>query len=161
MSDGAPGDDAYQPTGTNEEQQDAAPLDMENALEEDDYDTMLDRGYSPPERPYAVNKPGTTAAEQREGESLDERLDEEEPDVGGQPGEGGEDPEADAGTAGDRRSGRLVAPGQGMERPARDGVAAVDVGVDDASASAEEAAVHQVDDPGPGDRPGSGDEGAA
>jgi hypothetical protein len=33
-----------------------------------------------PDEPQAVDEPGTTAEEQREGESLDERLDEEEPD---------------------------------------------------------------------------------
>ncbi|WP_329171704.1 DUF5709 domain-containing protein [Streptomyces sp. NBC_01477] len=156
MTDDARGDEVYQPTGSNEEQEDASPLDMEDAVGEDDYDTMLDRGYSPPERPYAVDKPGTTAAEQREGENLDERLSEEVPDVGDRPQDLDGDPLGDApGTdgelvdqeAGDERSGRLVAPNQGIERPVHDGVAATDVGIDDASAPAEEAAVHEVDDP--------------
>jgi hypothetical protein len=160
MKDEARGDDVYQPTGTDEDQDDVASLDMEDAVGEDDYDTILDRGYSPPERPYAVDKPGTTDAEQREGESLDERLSEEVPDLGEEP----QDPEGDEvgdapGTdgelvdpeAGDERSGRLVAPNQGIERPVHDGVAATDVGVDDASAPAEEAAVHEVDDPEAGD----------
>ncbi|MEE4540515.1 DUF5709 domain-containing protein [Streptomyces sp. V4-01] len=160
MTDEARGDDVYQPTGTDEDQDDVAALDMEDAVGEDDYDTILDRGYSPPERPYAVDRRGTTDAEQREGESLDDRLSEEVPDVGAGP----QDPDGDRlgdapGTdgelvdpeAGDERSGRLVAPNQGIERPVHDGAAATDVGVDDGSAPAEEAAVHEVDDPEAGD----------
>jgi hypothetical protein len=74
-------DDAYQPTGGNEEQQDAAPLDPEDTLDEPGYDEILDAGYSPPERPLGVTKHGTTAAEQHEGETLDQRLAQETPDV--------------------------------------------------------------------------------
>jgi hypothetical protein len=155
MTDESRGDDVYQPTGGDEEE-DASHLDMEDAVGEDDYDTILDRGYSPPERPYAVDRTGTTDAEQHEGESLDERLSEEVPDVGERARDQVGDPLGDTtGTdgelvdpeAGDERSGRLVAPNQGLERPVHDGVAATDVGVDDASAPAEEAAVHEVDDP--------------
>ncbi|WP_327287175.1 DUF5709 domain-containing protein [Streptomyces sp. NBC_01198] len=146
------GDEVYQPTGEGEDQGDATELDMEDALGEDDYDQELDKGYSPPERPYAVNADGTTAAEQREGESLDERLAEEVPDVRPEQGDGigdstdteGEplDPEA-----GDRRAGRLVAPDEGSDRPVQDGEVAEDVGIDGGAAGAEEAAVHIVEDP--------------
>lgn len=45
-------DDAYQPTGTNEEQEDAGPLDLQDAVDERTYDDVLDEGYSPPERPW-------------------------------------------------------------------------------------------------------------
>ncbi|NJP75557.1 hypothetical protein HCJ99_33225, partial [Streptomyces sp. C1-2] len=61
------GDDVYQPTGTNEEQEDAAPLDMQDAVGERTYDDALDEGYSPPEKPLGVTKTGTTAAEQDQG----------------------------------------------------------------------------------------------
>lgn len=153
MSDEAMGDEVYQPTGDGEEQADADALDMEDALGEDDYDDTLDKGYSPPERPYGVSAAdGTTAEEQHEGESLDQRLAEEVPDVMPETGDGigdtsdaeGEpvDPEA-----GDERAGRLVAPDQGMERGAQDPEVAQDVGIDGAAAGAEEAAVHVVDDP--------------
>lgn len=43
----------------------------------DDGDTVVD----PPEHWVAADRIGVTAEEQREGESLDERLAEEEPDV--------------------------------------------------------------------------------
>jgi hypothetical protein len=163
MSGGNMGDDVYQPTGGNEEQEDAGPLDMEDALGEDDYDELLDKGYSPPERPYGVDKPGTTAQEQQRGGSLDERLAEEVPDVTADPAVNGDglgdttdtdgelvDPEA-----GSERSGRLVAPDQGIERSIRDDMVAEDAGIDGAAASAEEAAVHTVEDPeeSPGQRP--------
>ncbi|MFI6035020.1 DUF5709 domain-containing protein [Streptomyces sp. NPDC051315] len=145
------GDDAYQPTGTNEEQEDAAPLDLQDALDERTYDDTLDEGYSPPEKPLGVTKHGTTAAEQHDGESLDQRLAQEVPDVaepagdeiGDLPDGEGEpvDPEA-----GDRRAGRLVAPDEGAHPDATKEEIAQDVGIDAGAASAEEAAVHVVDE---------------
>ncbi|MFE5406062.1 DUF5709 domain-containing protein [Streptomyces sp. NPDC056580] len=145
-------DDAYQPTGSNEEQEDAGPLDLEDALDERDYDDILDEGYSPPERPLGVTKHGTTAAEQHEGETLGERLRQEVPDVqppagdgtGDLPGGEGEpvDPEA-----GDARAGRLVAPDEGAHTDATKEEVATDVGIDGGAAGAEEAAVHVVEEP--------------
>ncbi|MEU3522552.1 DUF5709 domain-containing protein [Streptomyces sp. NPDC038707] len=144
-------DDAYQPTGGNEEQEDAGPLDLQDAVGERTYDDMLDEGYSPPERPLGVTKHGTTAAEQHEGETLDERLGQEVPDVTGPPGDeigdlpGGEgeplDPEAGA-----SRAGRLVAPDEGTHTDITKEEVARDVGIDGGAAGAEEAAVHVVDE---------------
>ncbi|GAA2736826.1 DUF5709 domain-containing protein [Streptomyces nogalater] len=144
-------DDAYQPTGGNEEQEDAGPLDMQDALGERTYDDMLDEGYSPPERPLGVTKHGTTAAEQHEGETLDERLGQEVPDVSAPPGDeigdlpGGEgeplDPEAGA-----ARAGRLVAPDEGIHTDTTREEVARDVGIDGGAAGAEEAAVHVVEE---------------
>ncbi|MER6572385.1 DUF5709 domain-containing protein [Streptomyces sp. NPDC001093] len=143
-------DDAYQPTGTNEEQADAGPLDLQDAIDERTYDDVLDEGYSPPERPLAVTKQGTTAAEQHTGETLDERLAQEVPDVqpaagdeiGDLPGGEGEpvDPEA-----GESRAGRLVAPDEGAHTNTTKEEVARDVGVDGGAAGAEEAAVHVVE----------------
>ncbi|GGL63236.1 hypothetical protein GCM10010129_03660 [Streptomyces fumigatiscleroticus] len=145
------GDDAYQPTGTNEEQEDAAPLDMEDAVGERDYDDILDEGYSPPEKPLGVTKHGITAGEQHDGETLDERLAQEVPDttqpggdgIGDLPGGEGEpvDPEAGAG-----RAGRLVAPDEGVRTDTTRESLAGDVGIDGGAAGAEEAAVHVVED---------------
>ncbi|MFI2763984.1 DUF5709 domain-containing protein [Streptomyces echinatus] len=144
-------DDAYQPTGTNEEQQDAGPLDLQDALGERTYDDMLDEGYSPPERPLGVTKHGTTAGEQRAGETLDQRLGQEVPDVtppagdevGDLPGGEGEpvDPEA-----GEYRAGRLVAPDEGAHPDTVKEEVAEDVGIDGGAAGAEEAAVHVVEE---------------
>ncbi|CAM5659717.1 MULTISPECIES: DUF5709 domain-containing protein [Streptomyces] len=144
-------DDAYQPTGSNEEQEDAAPLDMQDALDERTYDDTLDEGYSPPERPLGVTKYGTTAAEQHEGESLDQRLAEEVPDVGVPAGDDvGDLPEGEGEPldpeAGDERAGRLVAPDEGAHADAVKEEIASDVGIDAGAAGAEEAAMHVVDD---------------
>ncbi|MFI0806026.1 DUF5709 domain-containing protein [Streptomyces echinatus] len=145
-------DDAYQPTGTNEEQEDAGPLDLQDAVGERTYDDMLDEGYSPPERPLGVTKHGTTAGEQRAGETLDQRLGQEVPDVtppagdevGDLPGGEGEpvDPEA-----GEYRAGRLVAPDEGAHPDTVKEEVAEDVGIDGGAAGAEEAAVHVVEEP--------------
>ncbi|MEV0981445.1 DUF5709 domain-containing protein [Streptomyces sp. NPDC049915] len=144
-------DDAYQPTGSNEEQEDAAPLDMQDAVGERTYDDTLDEGYSPPEKPLGVTKHGTTAAEQHDGESLDQRLAQEQPDVqppagdaiGDLPGGEGEpvDPEAGA-----DRAGRLVAPDEGVRPDTEKDAVAADKGIDAGAAGAEEAAMHIVDD---------------
>ncbi|MFE2281605.1 DUF5709 domain-containing protein [Streptomyces sp. NPDC059454] len=145
------GDDAYQPTGSNEEQEDAAPLDMQDALDERTYDDTLDEGYSPPEKPLGVTKYGTTASEQHDGETLDQRLAQEVPDasapagdeVGDLPGGEGEPVDPEAGTA---RAGRLVAPDEGARTDTTKESVAEDVGIDAGAAGAEEAAMHVVED---------------
>ncbi|MFG2721216.1 DUF5709 domain-containing protein [Streptomyces sp. NPDC048416] len=149
MSDDGRADDVYQPTGGNEEQEDAAPLDLQDAIGERTYDDMLDEGYSPPEKPLGVTKTGVTAAEQSAGESLDERLSQEVPDtqvpagdaIRDLPGGDGEpvDPES-----GDERAGRLVAPDAGSHPDTTKELIASDEGIDAGAASAEEAAVHVV-----------------
>ncbi|MFI1920980.1 MULTISPECIES: DUF5709 domain-containing protein [unclassified Streptomyces] len=147
----ARGDDVYQPTGTNEEQQDATPLDLQDAIGERTYDDTLDEGWSPPEKPLGVTKYGTTAAEQHEGENLDRRLAQEVPDVSEPAGDGvgdlpdGEGEPVDA-EAGDRRAGRLVAPDEGAHPDAVKEEIAQDVGIDGGAAGAEEAAVHIVEE---------------
>lgn len=148
MSDASAGDDVYQPEF--EEQADAAPLDLEDALDERDYDDILDEGYSPPEKPLGADKTGVTAAEQREGESLDARLAQEVPDVGVQGDElgdlpGGEGEPIDQ-EVGDARAGRLVAPDEGAHEDTDQQLTASDVGIDAGAAGAEEAAVHVVPD---------------
>jgi hypothetical protein len=160
MSDERMADDVHQPTGTNEEQADAAPLDLQDALDERTYDDMLDEGYSPPERPLGVARRGTTAAEQHEGESLDERLRQEAPEVEVPPGDGigdlpggeGEPLDPEAGTD---RAGRLVAPDEGVRADTTKQLVAKDEGIDGGAAGAEEAAVHVVPE---GQLPADGEE---
>ncbi|WP_405009250.1 DUF5709 domain-containing protein [Kitasatospora sp. NBC_01539] len=147
MSSGDMGDDVYQPDGGAPE--DATPPDLENALDERDYDDVLDEGYSPPERPLAVDRPGTTTAEQHDGETLDQRLAQEVPDVGEAAGDGIGDLPGAAGEprdreVGDVRAGRLVAPDEGAHADTEKELWGTDVGVDAGAAGAEEAAVHVV-----------------
>jgi hypothetical protein len=144
------GDDVYQPDGS-EVQDDAGLLDAEDTLENDGVDNPLERGWSPPERPWAVEHVGVTAAEGHDGESLDQRLAEEVPDIEVPDGDGiGDWADGDGelldDEVGDARSGRLVAPDEGAHEDEENGLVATDVGIDGAAASAEEAAVHIVDE---------------
>ena len=147
----ARGDDVYQPTGSDEEQEDGAPLDLQDAVDERTYDDALDEGYSPPEKPLGVTRYGTTAAEQHDGESLDQLLALEVPDVSAPAGDGvGDLPDGEGEPvdpeAGDRRAGRLVAPDEGAHPDAVKEEIAEDVGIDGGAAAAEEAAVHIVEE---------------
>src|ERR1700712_5019412 len=74
-----------------------------DSLDERGVDDILDEGYSPPEKWSVLEKFGNTAAEEAEGESLAQRLAEEEPDPALAYDEGGEggDPGAKAAPASD------------------------------------------------------------
>jgi hypothetical protein len=144
------GDDVYQPDGS-EVQDDAGLLDAEDTLVTDGVRDPLDRGWSPPERPWAVEHRGVTASEGRAGETLDQRLAEELPDVADSDGDGigdcqGTDGEPLDNEVGALRSGRLVAPDEGAHEDEESGLIATDIGIDGAAASAEEAAMHIVDE---------------
>jgi hypothetical protein len=154
-------------TGSNDtESMDVYDLDDEDQLQPEDtlddrgVEDLLDEGYSPPERPRGVDAFGTTVAEQRQGESLEQRLAHEEPD----PANAVEDPLVDWDVmgdddpdgadedflgdheVGDRRCGRLMAPDEGSHEDTEPDMVANDVGIDGGGASAEEAAMHIVDD---------------
>jgi len=144
------GDDVYQPD-QSEVQDDAGLLDAEDTLESDGVNDPLDRGWSPPERPWAVERRDVTAAERLRGETLDERLAEELPEVAPSDGDGigdslDSDGEALDNEVGSTRSGRLVAPDEGAHGDEESRLIATDVGIDGAAASAEEAAMHIVDE---------------
>jgi hypothetical protein len=144
------GDDVYQPE-PSEQREDTGLLDAEDTLEYDGVDDPLDRGWSPPERPWAVEHDGVTAAERRRGETLDQRLAEELPEPVAPDGDGlgdcqGTDGELLDNEVGTARSGRLVAPDEGAHEDEESALVAMDVGIDGAAASAEEAAVHIVDE---------------
>ncbi|GAB2997328.1 DUF5709 domain-containing protein [Streptomyces pseudoechinosporeus] len=148
MTDEMTGDDVYQPDGS-EVQDDAGLLDASDTLDYRGGDEVLDEGYSPPEKPWGVEHTGVTAAERRRGESLDERLSEELPDVGIPEGDGigdigGTDGELIDDEVGDVRAGRLVAPDEGSHENTESGLFASDWGLDGAGASAEEAAMHVI-----------------
>jgi hypothetical protein len=121
-------------------------------------DDPLDRGVIPPERWSAGIKFGSTADEQESGESLDQLLAEEEPDTAFDldddlPEDSDDDEEADEYLDGlllddgpDPRAGRLVAEDEGAHPDDEADLVARDVGIDGGAASAEEAAVHVVED---------------
>jgi hypothetical protein len=105
-------------------------------------DDVLDEGYSPPEKWSAAERYGNTAEEQHAGESLEQRLAQEEPEET----EGFDDDFLDDGEVGSARAGRLVDPNEGFGEDDEAELIGDDVGIDGAGASAEEAAVHIVDD---------------
>jgi hypothetical protein len=137
-------------------------LQPEDTLDDRGVDDLLDEGYSPPERPRGVDAFGTTLAEQRRGESLEQRLAHEEPDPANAVEDplaetdmvGGDDPDAIAaeddylgdGEVGGRRSGRLVSPDEGAHEDTDSEMVADDMGIDGGGSSAEEAAVHIIED---------------
>ena len=138
-------------------------LDPSDTLDGEPGDDPLDAGYLPTDRWSAGMRFGSTEAEERAGESLDQLLAEEEPDIALDPaedlqdeaaGEAGEDEEAgDEDVDGlllddgpDPRAGRLYAEDEGTHSAEEPDLVAHDAGIDGGAASAEEAAVHVVDD---------------
>ena len=150
--------------------------DLDDFEVEDSTDTLsgapgddpLDRGVVPPERWSAGVRYGTTAGEQESGESLDQLLAEEEPDdtLDALEDEEEDDDEEDDELAGlddedagdedvdglllddgpDPRAGRLVAEDEGAHPDEEEDLVATDVGIDGGGATAEEAAVHVVEE---------------
>ena len=134
-------------------------LDASDTLDGEPGDDPLDRGVATPERWSAGMSFGTTAAEQQEGESLDRLLAEEEPDTAfdaddQEPWDStGDENVADEDIDGlllddgpDPRAGRLVAEDEGAHPVDEADLVARDTGIDGGAASAEEAAVHVVDE---------------
>ena len=153
-----PDDDTYD---TSADVEDEGVLDASDTLDGDPGDDPLDTGIAPPDRWSAGEGFGTTEAEERVGESLDQLLAEEEPDI--DPYAGDEQREVptrreppagdDQDTSGalfddvpDPRACRLVAENEGTGPDEEPDLVARDVGVDAGAAGAEEAAVHVVDE---------------
>ena len=118
-----------------------------DGLPDPDVDDELDRGYSPPERWSAAQGYGNTPYEEATGESLDQRLAQEDPEADPYDETATDDDEELADDqVGQARAGRLVDPDQGLGEDSEADRVADDVGIDGAASSAEEAAVHIVDD---------------
>jgi hypothetical protein len=135
-------------------------LDASDTLDGDPGDDPLDRGVAAPQRWSAAIRRGS---EQQAGESLDELLAEEEPDVADQEDDepigdlsgdlAGDEDAGDEDVDGlllddgpDPRAGRLVAEDEGAHPDEEADLVARDTGIDGGGATAEEAAMHVVDD---------------
>ena len=147
--------ETYGDTSVDDEDQ----LQPGDTLDDGDLTDVLDRGYSPPDRPPKGYDDYPTEAERLRGESLDEKLAEEEPDVDPYAEERADletdhedenslDEQRGLDEA-DARTGRLVQPdsGEGLDVDSQE--LATDVGIDGAGASAEEAAMHITREPEP------------
>jgi hypothetical protein len=143
----------------SEDLEDYEVLDSTDTLDGPPGDDPLDRGVATPERWSAGVRFGTTAGEQSGGESLDQLLAEEEPDVAfdaddEEPSDAAEDEDlADEDIDGlllddgpDPRAGRLVAEDEGAHADTEEDLVATDAGIDGGGATAEEAAVHVVEE---------------
>lgn len=124
-------DDLYVGTVVDRDQ-----ADPSDTLTGDNTQDPLDTGYSPPEREQKSWR-GDTAEEAVEGESLDDKLAEEVPDV---------DEDDLAAADEDRRAGRLVDADSGALEDTEADEIATDVGRAGYAASAEEAAMHIEDE---------------
>jgi hypothetical protein len=107
-------------------------------------DDPLDEGYSPPEKWSVAEGYGNTPLEEELGETLDMRIAQEEPEP--DPYAEEDDDFLDDGEVGTARAGRLVAPDEGAHEDEDAELYAEDAGIDGAGASAEEAAMHVVED---------------
>ena len=128
-------------------------LQPEDTLIDRGVDDMLDEGYSPPEWPYGHRTFGPS-------ETLDQMLAEEVQDPAsriGNPLDKDEQQRSDDAQreaefpqryreVGRARAGRLVAPDRGFGEDTEAELVADDIGISGGAASAEEAAVHIIDD---------------
>ena len=124
---------------------DETQLQAEDTLVDRGVEDTLDEGYTAPERWAAGEGFGNTPYEELVGETLDQRIAQEEPEP--DPYElAATEGENVGGEVGDARSGRLVAEDEGLTEDTEADLVAEDVGIDGAGASAEEAAVHVIDE---------------
>lgn len=145
---------------------DLAQFDALDTLDDGPVVDPLDTGFSPPDTARGSRAFGTTAWEQSQDETIDQRILQEVPDPHSAygapdnesgldvPRVGGDDPDAidpeddwlGDGEVGRVRSGRLVAPDLGIVDDDVAELVGDDVGVDGGAASAEEAAMHIIDE---------------
>ncbi len=126
-------------------------LPTEDTLIDRGIEDALDEGYSPPERPYAHRAFASAATmdqllaeeEQDPASRIDNPLDEKELQRSDEAERDAEFPqECEAGRA---RAGRLLAPDMGFGEDTESELVAEDVGISGGAASAEEAAIHIIE----------------
>jgi hypothetical protein len=112
-------------------------LQPDDTLIDRGVDDVLDEGYTAPENWSALQGFGNTPAEMRQGETLEQRVAQEEPEVVRD--DGPWNPDNEDREVGSKRAGRLV------DARADGEVFGTDVGIDGGAASAEEAAMHIIE----------------
>jgi len=101
-------------------------------------DDVLDEGYIAPDNWSPAQGFGNTLAEMRQGENLDMRVKQEEPEAEA-PDDSPWNPDGESREVGSVRAGRLVDTGERDHESV-----AFSVGIDGGAASAEEAAMHVI-----------------
>ncbi|MDO5065802.1 MAG: DUF5709 domain-containing protein [Propionibacteriaceae bacterium] len=122
--------------GSHAEQLDQ--LQEADSLIERGVDDVLDEGYTTPERWSPGQGFGNTLAEMRQGESLEQRLRQEQPELS--PDDSPWNPEGERREVGRERAGRLMA----VQGSGGEDTLGIDVGYAGGAASAEEAAMHII-----------------
>jgi hypothetical protein len=110
-------------------------LPSEDTLMDRGVEDLLDEGYTVPLRPRS-NHYGETPWEEAHRETIDQRIGQEEPEVW----ESRPTPERE-----EFRAGRLIQDDDAVEAGGTDGFA-IDAGISGGAASAEEAAVHLIEE---------------
>lgn len=136
----------FDPTMPEESEQ-LDQLQSDDSLIDRGVDDVLDEGYVAPEKWSPAQTFGNTAAEMRHGETLDQRIAQEEPDSPPDPPEKWSDESEGPRQVGHKRAGRLVDAdgGYGVTDVEPESIGH-EVGFAGGAASAEEAAMHIIDD---------------
>ena len=127
----------YDPTMPDESEQ-LDQLQADETLIDRDVDDVLDEGYIAPDNWSPAQGFGNTPAEMRQGENLDMRVKQEEPEAEA-PDDSPWNPDGESREVGSVRAGRLVDTGERDHESV-----AFSVGIDGGAASAEEAAMHVI-----------------
>ena len=142
-SDGTTENETYNDYSVDDEDQPQG--DGDSLVDDRGLTEPLDEGYSPPEKWSVAEGYGNTPLEEELGETLDQRLAQEEPEP--DPYElAATETEDVGGEVGSVRAGRLVDEDQGLGPDEEKDLVGLDVGIDGAGASAAEAAVPVSDD---------------
>ena len=114
-----------------------------DTLDDRGVDDLLDEGIVSREKWSPGQGFGNTHAEELRGETLEQRIAQEEPELSS---DDWDEEDLDDHEVGRERAGRLVAPDEGAHEDDEAAALAFDVGIDGAGASAEEAAMHVIPD---------------
>ena len=120
-------------------------LQSDDTLIDRGVDDVLDEGYIPPDKWSPAMGYGNTPEEERQGETLEMRVTQEEPESSG-PDDTPWNPDGEQREVGSKRAGRLVDANHGEQGLDVTGESvAFAVGIDGGAASAEEAAMHVIE----------------
>ena len=119
-------------------------LSQSDSLIDRGVDDALDEGYTPPDHWSPAQGFGNTAVEMRRGETIEQLVAQELPETDPNRLQGPWNPTRESREVGSVRAGRLVATDSGKTTDTE--AVANDVGIDGAAASAEEAAMHIIDE---------------
>ncbi|MCT1459262.1 DUF5709 domain-containing protein [Aestuariimicrobium sp. p3-SID1156] len=122
-------------------------LQASDTLVDRGVDDLLDEGIIPPDQYSPLQGFGNTPREMREGETLEMRIKQEQPDRELPDPDADWNPLRERREVGAKRAGRLIGHADGYDSPDHEPESiGRDVGLDGGAACAEEAAMHIIDD---------------